>query len=95
MEFAQFRAKLDFNVGSVVEYRLSGMHRPLEVASVYGVEISVGESPRKCLGLPNALVRQGSIELAMQSTPYVALSFAVTNQDDSAPVRVWASPEDV
>ena len=95
MKFAQFRAKLDFDVGSVVEYRLSGMHRPLEVASVYGVEISIGESPRKCLGLPNTLVRQGSIELALQSIPNVSLSFAMTNQDDIAPVRVWAGPENV
>ena len=95
MKFAQFRAKLDFDVGSVVEYRSSGMHRPLEVAGVYGIEISVGESPRKCLGLPNTLVRQGSIELALRSAPYVSLSFAMTNHDDGAPVRVWVGPENV
>ena len=95
MEFAQFWATLDFDVGSAVEYCLSGMHSPLEVARVDGVEICVGKSMRKYLGLSHTLVRQRSIEMALGFTLHVSVSFAMTNQDDSAPVRVWASPEDV
>ena len=78
--FADFRAGLDFEIGSMGRDRFGGIQGSLEIAGVDGIEIDVGQSSRHRFGLLVAAFGELRVEVTLGFVVQVSLGFTVANE---------------